>query len=458
MTNPLGSQQRPLRAAMIGSGPSGFYAAENLLHTKDMQVQVDMFEKLPAPFGLVRYGVAPDHPKIKNVTKIYEKVAEQKGFQFLGNVEVGRNISVDELRQFYDVIIFATGAEKDRKLGILGEDLPGCHTATEFVGWYNGHPDFREEIFDLSQPIVAIIGQGNVALDVARILGKSVDELKNTDIARHALEALAESKVKEIHIFGRRGPAQAAFTPVEIREFAEFADCNCIVKPQDLELNESSRKELEDPDNAVRKKNYEILLQLSQKKHEPKKRQIIFHFLKSPVEICGAKHLDKIIFEKNILVGNPGEQKARGSGEREEIRCDLLFKSVGYRGIPIKGLPFHDQWGIIPNQHGRVADSEQIYSGLYAVGWIKRGPTGVIGTNKPDAEETVKMIMEDLPHLRPCKTPDTEALKKLLQRYEIRVVSFADWKKIDAAEIERGKESGKPREKFVKVSGMLGAI
>jgi ferredoxin--NADP+ reductase len=458
MSHPLGSAQQPLRTAIIGSGPSGFYAAASLLNAKDIKVKVDMFEKLPVPFGLVRYGVAPDHAKIKNVTKIYEKIAEHKAFQFLGNVHVGKNISVHDLRKFYEVIIFAIGAEADRRLGILGEDLPGCHTASECVGWYNGHPDFRDKVFNLSQPIVVIIGQGNVALDIARILGKTVDELKNTDIARHALEALAESKVREIHIFGRRGPAQAAFTPVEIRELGELADCNCIIDRKDLELNEASRKELENPQSAVRRKNYEVLQFLAQKKRQPKKRQIVFHFLKSPLEISGAGHLSKIVLEKNMLVGNPEEQKARGLGQREEISCNLLFKSIGYRGIPIKGLPFHDQWGIIPNQRGRVVDSEQIFTGLYAVGWIKRGPTGVIGTNKPDAEETVKHILEDIPHLRPCEIPDTEALKKSLKRKEIRVVNFADWKKIEAAEIERGNEAGKPLEKFVTRSGMLSAV
>lgn len=451
----LGTAQRPLRAAIIGSGPSGFYAAEPLLNHPSVKVTVDMFDRLPAPYGLVRYGVAPDHPKIKNVIRIYEKTASHANFMFLGNVCIGEDISVHDLKRFYDAIIFATGAETDRKLGIYGENFLNSHTSTEFVAWYNGHPDFQNRHFDLNQEVAVVIGQGNVAMDVCRILLKTADELKTTDITRAALEALAESKIREVHCFGRRGPAQAAFSAAEIREFAELAECDPVIDPEDLELNEASRKELDDPANASRRKNFEILKELAAIGNRGRRRKFHLHFLKSPLEIQGAGRVERIVFEKNILMGEPGSQRSRGTGEEEVIKAGIFFRSVGYRGVPIKGLPFQEQSGIIPNAGGRVADAEVIFPGLYTAGWIKRGPTGIIGTNKPDSEETVKHLLEDLHHLKPCEEPDTRILLEYLKEKEVRVIKFDDWKRIDAAEIERGKKYGKPREKFVTVEGML---
>ncbi|MBI4309639.1 MAG: FAD-dependent oxidoreductase, partial [Candidatus Omnitrophica bacterium] len=431
----LGSPERPLRVAIVGSGPTGFYAAQDLLSRK-MNIKVDMFEKLPVPFGLVRYGVAPDHPKIKNVTKVFEKTAENPNFSFLGNVTVGKNITVFELQKFYDAIIFTIGAEADRKLGISGEDLVGSYTATEFVAWYNGHPDFQDHHFDFSHQVAVIIGQGNVAMDVARILSKTADELRKTDISQHALEILAESKIKEVHVYGRRGPVQAAFTSPEIKEMGELADCYPVIDPKDLELNEASAQELEDPVNAGRKKNYEILRHFTTITPNDRKRKFVLHFKRSPIEIIGKGRVQKVRFEINRLVGEANKQKVRGTGKFEEIDCGILFRSVGYRGIPIKGLPFSDQSGVIPNQAGRVMDSEAIFTGWYAAGWIKRGATGIIGTNKPCSEETVKSLLEDLDQLNPCEAPSTDEVLKFLKEREVRVVSFADWKKIDAAEIE----------------------
>lgn len=450
----LGSAERPLRVAIIGSGPSGFYAAA-ALYKLELKVKVDMFDRLPAPYGLVRYGVAPDHPKIKNVIKVYEKDALRPDFSFFGNVTVGENISVNELKRFYDAIIIATGAETDRKLGIEGEDLVGSHASTEFVGWYNGHPDFQDRTFDFSHEVAVVIGQGNVAMDVCRILLKTPDELKNTDITQHALDVLASSKIKEVHCFGRRGPVQASFTPVEIREFGELADAYAVINPEDLNINEPSQKELEDP---VRKKNFEILTELSKMSGEGKKRKFVMHFCKSAVEILGKGRVQSVTFEKNKLIGASGSQKVRGTGVKESIDCGLVFRSVGYQGVPVKGLPFQPNGGTIPNQKGRITDSEQVYIGLYAAGWIKRGPTGIIGTNKGDSEETIQSLVEDIPQLNPCPEPSSEAVLEFLKSREVRVVSFADWKKIDAAEIERGAKLGKPREKFVRVTGMLSAI
>jgi ferredoxin/flavodoxin---NADP+ reductase len=453
----LGSPERPLRVAIVGSGPSAFYSASELLSQK-ISIKVDMFEKLPAPYGLVRYGVAPDHPKIKNVTKVFEKTAENPNFTFFGNVTVGKNITVFELQKFYDAIIFAIGAEADRKLGISGEDLVGSYTATEFVAWYNGHPDFQDHHFDFSHEVAVIIGQGNVAMDVARILCKTPEELKGTDISQHALEVLSESKIKEVHVYGRRGPVQASFTAPEIKEMGELADCYPIVDPKDLELNEPSIKELEDPTNAGRKKNFEILKHFTEIQPNNRKRKFVLHFRRSPIEIIGKGRVQKVKFELNRLVGEPNKQKVRKTGKTEEIDCGIVFRSVGYRGIPIKGLPFSDQSGIIPNQAGRVMDSEEIFTGWYVAGWIKRGATGIIGTNKPDAEETVKSLLEDLDQLNACEVPDTNEVLKFLKDREVRVVTFQEWKKIDAAEIERGVKLSKPREKFARVTGMLSAI
>lgn len=453
----LGSAERPLRVAIVGSGPSGFYAAA-ALYKLEIKVKVDMFDRLPAPYGLVRYGVAPDHPKIKNVIKVYEKDAARPDFEFFGNVTVGENISINEMKRFYDAIIIATGAETDRKMGIEGEDLMGSYASTSFVGWYNGHPDFQDLTFDFSSEIAVVIGQGNVAMDVCRILLKTVDELKNTDITQNALDALATSKIKEVHCFGRRGPVQAAFTPIEIREFGELADCYTVINPKHFELNDASKKELEDPANTVRKKNFEILQELGKMSPEGKKKKFVLHFCNSPLEIRGKGRVQHVVFEKNNLIGEPNQQRVRGTGVTNTFDCGLVFRSIGYLGVPIKGLPFHSSSGTIPNQRGRIMDSEQIYNGLYVTGWIKRGATGIIGTNKGDSEETVHSLIEDLANLKACREPSSEALLAFLKSREVRPVSFTDWKKIDAAEIERGAKLGKPREKFIRITGMLSAI
>ena len=457
MASELGSSERPLRVAIVGSGPSGFYAAQALLKS-ETKVSVDMFDRLPVPFGLVRYGVAPDHPKIKNVTIVYKKTAEQEGFSFFGNVNIGKDVSVEELKKFYDAVLFTCGAETDRKLGIPGEDLSGSYTATEFVAWYNGHPDYKDRQFDLSGEVAVVIGQGNVAMDVCRILSKTVDELKNTDIAQHALDVLAKSNIKEIHMIGRRGPVQAAFTPVEIREFGELTDCAPVINAKDLKISEVSQTELDDPKNAQRRKNFEILKSLSTHETSGKNKQFIVHFLKSPIELTGDGALEKVILEKNELSGEAGKQKARGTGVKEELQCSILFRSVGYRGQPIEGVPFHEQWGVFPNKEGRITENDKIVPGLYTAGWIKRGPSGVIGTNKPDSEETVAALFADLSTLTPCEQPDPSAISDFLSQKGIRFVSFADWQKIDASEINRGQKIGKPREKYVSIEEMMAVL
>jgi len=453
----LGSGEMPARVAVVGSGPSGFYAAEAMFGS-DAAVEVDVYDKLPAPFGLVRYGVAPDHGKIKNVIAKYEKIASNPAFSFFGNVDVGVDISVDELRQFYDAIIFTSGAQTDRRLGIPGEDLPGSHPATEFVAWYNGHPDYTDYQFDLSHDVAIVIGVGNVAVDVARILAKSVDELKHTDIAAGALDVLAESKIKEVHLIGRRGPAQAKFTAQELKELGELEICDLAMEDSALDLNPESRAELDDPNNKGAAKIYKLLNEFAARPTEDtedKERQLFLRFLESPVELVGDGHLKQVVLEKNKLTGEPGEQKSIGTGMTEYLQCGILFRSVGYRGVAIPGVPFRDDWGIIPNEDGRVMDGDSPVPGIYAAGWIKRGPSGIIGTNKPCSIATVKNLVADLPTLTPCPNRDRGAVREFLADNGIKVVDYDSWRKIDAAEVKRGKEAGKPREKFVTVDEML---
>jgi ferredoxin--NADP+ reductase len=452
---------------VVGSGPAGFYAAEALL-TGEAHPLVDVYDALPTPFGLVRYGVAPDHPKIKNIISRYEKTATHPGFAFFGNVTVGRDISIEEMRTFYDAIILASGAQTDRRLGIPGEDFAGSHTATEFVAWYNGHPWYQDREFDLSHECAVVIGHGNVAVDVARILCKTVDELKYTDITARTLEVLDESAVREVRMVGRRGPVQAAFTPPEMKELGEMEDCDLCIDPGELELNDASRAELEELKWREAQKNYELLREAAGRMPEGKGRRLVIQFYRGPKEIVGGASgdgeaadetaLDGVILERNQLSGEPGRQKASGTGITERVGCGALFRSVGYRGVALPGVPFDEKSGIIPNLHGRVTDGDTSVRGLYTAGWIKRGPSGIIGTNKPDAFETVKSLQADLLHLPRCAEPTRDALFVFFKQRGSRVVTYDDWRKIDAAEIARGKPVGKPREKFTSIAEMLNVL
>ena len=456
----LGTEDKPLLVAIVGSGPSGFYAAEALIKS-DVHVKVDMLERLPSPYGLVRSGVAPDHPKLKQVINLYQKTADSADFNLIANVNVGTDISVEELSQSHHAVIMTFGAETDRKLGVPGEELKGSYTATEFVGWYNGHPDYRDREFDLSHDVAVIIGQGNVAADVSRILSKTVDELKHTDIAQHALDALAESKIKEIHVIGRRGPAQAKFTPKELREFGELSDCNSIVQESDMILNLESEKELEEKSNIASKKIYDQFCEFSKRDADPSKsKNCNFDFLMGPKELIGDTKLEKVILEKNNLSGDAFKQSARGTGETIELETGILFRSIGYRGVPIAGVPFHESWGTIPNENGRVTNNDgDIVVGLYTAGWIKRGPSGIIGTNRACSVETVQCLLEDIGKLDGgMEKNGVKAIYSLLDSKNIRHLCYADWKKIDTKEIERGKHQGKPREKYTYINEMLSVI
>ena len=453
-----GTESAPLRVAVVGAGPSGFYAAEALLKSEPA-VQVDMFERLPSPYGLVRSGVAPDHPKLKQVIKVYERIAASEGFRFFGNVTVGVDLSPEELADLYHAVIYTCGTETDRRLGVDGEDLPGSHTATEFVGWYNGHPDYRDREFDFSHETAVIIGQGNVAADVARILSKTVDEMKDTDIAQHALDALAESRIRTIAVVGRRGPAQAKFTSKELREFLDLEDCQAIIDPAELELNDASKAEVADrKEGAGAAKNMDIFSSMSAEADAGKSRVCRMMFFRSPVRLEGDGAVQRVVLERNALSGEPFRQKARGSGETEVLDCGIVFRSIGYRGVPMPGVPFHDAWGVFANQGGRITDGPDgaVLPGLYTAGWIKRGPSGIIGTNRACAVETVAALLEDLPQFSEDRA-GTEGTERLLAERGVRVVNFEDWTKIDQAEVARGETTGKPREKFTRVEEMLQA-
>ncbi len=453
-----GGSSVPLSVAIVGSGPSGFYSTEALIKS-GINVEIDLIDRLPAPYGLVRSGVAPDHPKLKQAIEVYKKIAQSNEFNFVGNVTVGRDIEAEELQRTHHAVIYTCGAETDRKLGIPGEELAGSHTATEFVGWYNGHPDYRNLNFDLSHETAVVIGQGNVAADVARILAKSVDELKHTDIAQHALDALASSQVRKIYVVGRRGPAQAKFTSKELKEFLEIGNCRPYIDPVELELNSTSLQELDAKEGRGNKRNIEIFRKFAESEDTGKQRTCISTFLKSPIRLQGVDRLQKVVFEENDLSGEPFKQSAKGTGRTMELECGLLFRSIGYNGVPIPGVPFNDRWGTIPNRAGRITSEQEgaVLPGLYTAGWIKRGPSGIIGTNRACAVESVNALLEDVDQLVAEDKPGRNGLYAILERNGVQHINFAQWEKIDAAEIAAGSPKGKPREKFTYYNEMLAA-
>jgi ferredoxin--NADP+ reductase len=456
----------PLRIAVFGAGPAGFYAVDELLKQDGGGVTVDLFDRLPTPYGLVRGGVAPDHQKIKAVIRQYEKIAARPGFRFFGNVTFGVDLTIEEVLTHYHQVLFTTGAESDRRMGIPGEDLPGSYPATIFVGWYNGHPDYRDLHFDLSNVTqVAVIGNGNVAMDVVRVLSRSVATLAKTDIAEYALEVLRKSAVKEVYLLGRRGVAQAAFTNPEIRELAELESegTDLVVRPDELELDEVNKQFLaEHADEPTHQRNVDILRGQIPKGEGQQPRKIRARFFVSPVEVLGKDRVEGLRLEKNRLVRDEkGNYKAQGTGVYEEISCQMVFRSIGYKGHPLKGVPFDEREGIIPNREGRVIDPETkaIVPRVYVAGWIKRGPSGVIGTNKPDSVATVEAMLADAAQLQ---TPvnlqlDPDAIPTLLARKNVKAVTFDAWKRIDLVEITAGKKVGKPREKLTTIPELLKA-
>jgi ferredoxin--NADP+ reductase len=453
----MADSERPLRVAVVGSGPAGFYAAGALL-AGEAPAEVDMIERLPTPWGLVRLGVAPDHPKLKTVSRAFEKIADRPGFRFLGNVELGRDLTHDDLRRLYDAVIYAVGAQSDRRLGIPGEDLPGSWAATEFVAWYNGHPDYQELEFDLSTERAVVIGNGNVAVDVARMLALTPEELAPTDTTDAAIEALCGSGIEEIVMLGRRGPAQAAFTPPELIELGELAGADVLVDPGELELDPASEASLAGDVRAQR--NVEVLREFAARTPEGRPRALRLRFLASPVAILGDERVEAIEIVRNRLEpGESGYIRAVATDERETIPCGLVFRSVGYRGVALPDVPFDESRGTIRNDGGRVLDDDgRPVDGVYCAGWIKRGPTGVIGTNKKDATETVELLLEDVAAGRLTRSEAGAAdVDALLEERGTRCVLYAGWCSIDEVERAAGEKLGRPRVKLSTWDDLLAA-
>lgn len=457
---------RPYYVAIVGAGPSGYFAAASLLRFADESVaaggpdvHIDMLEMLPTPWGLVRSGVAPDHPKIKSVSRTFEKTATDPRFRFFGNIAVGGDVSADDLAQRYDAVVYAVGTQSDRALGIPGEDLPGSVAAVDFVGWYNAHPNFADMAPDISSGRAVVIGNGNVAIDVARILVTDPDVLAATDIADHALDALRQRGVSEVVIVGRRGPLEGAFTTLELRELGELDGVDVIVHPADLDG-------ITDEDAAAAGKttaaNIKVLRGYAEKTAEKAakgefpegNRRIEFRFRTSPIEITGNDEVEAIVLGRNELYTDEhGRMVARDTGQRETLPAELVVRAVGYRGVAIPGLPFDERSGTIPHVEGKITDRERDY----VVGWIKRGPSGVIGTNKSDSQDTVNTLVADLAGAQLSEVADDYAdeLAGWLLKRRPELVTDDHWKRIDAHERGAGEPHGRPRVKLVSVADML---
>ena len=443
------------RAAIVGAGPSGFYAADQLLKAG---FEVDLYDLLPTPFGLVRAGVAPDHPKIKSVTKVYAKTAGHEAFRFFGGVELGTDASREDLLTRYHAVVYAVGTATDNRLGIPGEDRPGSHPATEFVAWYNGHPHYADQMFDLNGGRAVVVGNGNVAIDVARMLVLDPVELAPTDTADHALNAFGMAGVTEVVLLGRRGPAQAAFTNPELRELGELARADVIVDPEQLQG-------IDLPENATKRRNVEILRNYSGRAPQGKSHRLELRFLRSPLEILGEGEHGPVkgvrVAINRLVTGEDGRVSAEPTGDEEVIECGLVLRSIGYRGVPLAGIPFDERRGLIRNDDGRVVDNAGVCRGEYVVGWIKRGPSGVIGTNKKDAADTVARIVEDAEADalgRPSDAEaDPDAVAEWLAERAPDHVTWAGWEAIDAREAALGEPSGRPRVKLVRVAELVEA-
>jgi ferredoxin/flavodoxin---NADP+ reductase len=449
-----------LRAAVVGAGPSGFYATDQLLKAG---FDVDLLEVLPTPFGLVRAGVAPDHPKIKSVTRMYEKTAQHPQFRFFGGVELGTHVGRQELLERYHVVLYAVGTSADNRLGIPGEDRPGSHPATEFVAWYNGHPEFADHAFDLSATRAVVVGNGNVAVDVARMLVLAPEEVAATDTADHAVGPLGGGQVHDVIVLGRRGPAQAAFTTPELRELGELTRADIVVDPADMELDPASEAWLaSDAADATARRNVELLRDYSRREPHGHARKVELRFLRSPVEILGEGEDGPVtgvrVARNRIEAGPDGRLRAVPTGEEEVIACGLVLRSIGYRGVPLAGIPFDERRGLIRNAGGRVTDEHGGHQrGEYVVGWVKRGPSGVIGTNKKDAADTVARILEDREAgmLNAPAEPSPEACADWLAEQCPHLITWEGWRAIDEHETGAGAPQGRPRVKLVRTGEMF---
>ena len=450
------------RVAVVGAGPAGAFAAACVLRARG-DAEIDLLERLPTPWGLLRAGVAPDHQEIKRLEQTFDQQTLRRGCRFLGNVAVGVDVSHAELMRHYQAVIYATGAQTDKSLGIPGEDLPGSWAATEFVAWYNGHPDYRELEFDLSARRAVVIGNGNVAADVARVLTLSARELERTDIADHALEALRESRIEEVIVLGRRGPAQAAFTSAELRELGHLDGVDLRVEPGDVELDAVSQGWLAEAGTFTARKNVELLREFAtQPARGDARRRIALRFLRSPVAIRGSGRVEAVDVRRNRIVrAEDGTLRAHATDDAvETIECGLVLRSVGYRAVPLPDVPFDERHFVLPNERGRVlAPDGEPLPGVYAVGWIKRGPTGILGTNKRDAEDTVNRLVEDLDAgaLPQPPEPGREEIDALLAERAPDLVTADGWRAIDAHELERGRSEQRPRVKLASREELLAA-
>ncbi|HST19040.1 MAG TPA: FAD-dependent oxidoreductase [Gaiellaceae bacterium] len=440
----------PLRVAVVGSGPAGFYASDALLKSEDPPVSVDLLDRLPTPWGLVRLGVAPDHENIKAVSRAFEKTAARPGFRFFGNVDVGVAVTHEELLERYDAVIYTVGAQTDRRLGIPGEDLPGSWPATAFVAWYNGHPDFQQLDFDLSQERAVVVGNGNVAIDCARMLALTAQELASTDTVEAAEQAIIHSGIREIVMLGRRGPVQAAFTPPELQELGELHGADVVVAPRDLDLDAASAEALE-ADRERARRNFDLLREFAARAPRGFPRRIVLRFLVSPVAILGEGRVEAVELVRNELVSENGRLVARPTDEHETLECGLVLRSVGYQGVELSGVPFDGAGAVFPNEGGRVIGGER----TYAAGWIKRGPSGVIGTNKKDAVETVTALLDDA-RAGLLAARGGGDLADLLRERDVPFVEYDGWRAIDAAERAAGEPHGRPRVKLTGWDDLLG--
>jgi len=446
--------------AIVGAGPAGAFAAACLLRACG-NAEIDLFERLPTPWGLLRGGVAPDHQEIKRLDNAFDRQTLRRGCRFFGNVQVGVDVSHAELMRHYSAVIYATGAQTDKSLGIAGEDLPGSWAATEFVAWYNGHPDYRELQFDLSARRAVVIGNGNVAADVVRMLTLSAAELERTDVADHALEALRESRIEEVIVLGRRGPAQAAFTSTELRELGALDGVDTRVDPDDLVLDAVSQQWLAEQGTFTARKNVELLREFAARPARPEaRRRIELRFLSSPVQIRGSARVEAIDVRRNEIVrAEDGSLRARAvDGDIETIDCGLVLRSVGYRAVPLPDVPFDERHFVLPNERGRVlTPAGEPLHGVYAVGWIKRGPTGILGTNKRDAEETVSRLVEDLDAaaLPQPPNPEREQIDALLAERKPDLITVEGWRAIDGHELESGRNAERPRVKLASREELL---
>ncbi len=458
----LATAARPLRIAIIGAGPAGLYAAQALLKQRDIVLTIDVFNRFPTPFGLVRDGVAPDHQSIKAVIRVFDKILMDPRVRFFGNVTYGVDIHHRELKQFYDQIIYAVGAQADRRMSIPGEDLPNSLPAISFVGWYNGHPDYRDLPIDLSCERAVVVGNGNVAMDVTRILVTSSDALLKTDIASHALEKLRQSKVREVLVLGRRGAAQASFTTPEVKELGKLEGVDVLVDPQNIQLDAVSRVEVEEDRTA--KANLKYLHEYAARTKHTASRRITLRFLASPVEIIDMnRRITALRIEQNeLVVDSNGGLRSKGTGQFEIIEAGLVLRSIGYRTVPIEGVPFDPATSTINNVAGQIVhpNTGDVVRGEYVVGWAKRGPTGLIGNNKPDSAATVQSMLADLPFLRGSRDDhhDLSQIEAFLRERDIDYVTYRDWQILDRYEVACGRDQGRPRIKVTTIPEMMEII